>query len=72
MKKEKESTGVEGVTVAGSVETVIFRSDKSDYTVIELLTEEGELVVAVGNMPYIAEGEEAVLRGTWTLHAEYG
>ena len=72
MKKDKEHFGVESVTVAGSVETVIYRSDKSDYTVIELLTEEGELVVAVGSMPYIAEGEEAVLTGTWTRHAEYG
>lgn len=72
MKKDKQSPGVETVTIAGSVETVIYRSDKSDYTVIELLTEEGELVVAVGSMPYIAEGEEAILTGTWTRHAEYG
>ena len=72
MKKDKEGIGIETVTVAGSVETVIYRSEKSDYTVIELLTESGELVVAVGSMPYIAEGEEALLTGAWTQHAEYG
>ena len=72
MKKDKDALGVESVTVSGSVETVIYRSEKSDYTVIELLAEGGELVVAVGSMPYIAEGEEAVLTGTWTRHAEYG
>ncbi len=51
---------------------MIYRSDRTDYTVIELLTEGGERVVAVGSMPYIAEGEEASLTGSWTRHAEYG
>ncbi len=74
MRKENETTGdpLGVVTVSGSVETVIFRSDKTDYTVIELLTDEGERTVAVGKMPYISEGEEAILKGTWTRHAEYG
>lgn len=74
MKSDKTHPRPEGEreTVSGSVETVVYRSDKSDYTVIELITDGGELVVAVGQMPYIAEGEEATLTGTWTRHAEYG
>ncbi len=60
------------ITVSGSVETVIYRSDRTDYCVIEMITEQGERITAVGNMPYVAEGENAVLSGFWTRHAEYG
>ncbi len=59
-------------TVSGSVETVIFRNERTEYTVIELLSDTAERIVAVGKMPYIAEGEVAVLHGTWVHHAEYG
>lgn len=75
MKKETKGPFVEEggrATLSGSVEAVIFRSESSDYTVIELLSEGGERLVAVGNMPYLAEGEEAVLYGHYTTHAEYG
>lgn len=73
VKKEHEAQLTIGtVTVSGSVESVIYRNEKTDYTVVEILTEEGERTVAVGKMPYLSEGEEAVLTGTWTRHAEYG
>ena len=74
LKKENDVEGLPLGTeqIAGSVESVIFRSEKTDYTVVELLGEKGERIVAVGKMPYIAEGEEAILTGTWTRHAEYG
>ncbi|MBO7293473.1 MAG: ATP-dependent RecD-like DNA helicase, partial [Clostridia bacterium] len=74
MKKENEVEGLPlGIEqIAGSIESIIFRSEKTDYTVVELLGEKGDRIVAVGKMPYIAEGEEAVLTGTWTRHAEYG
>lgn len=51
---------------------MIYRSENREYTVIELITDAGESAVAVGNMPYISEGEEAVLYGRWTHHAEHG
>ncbi len=75
MKKESNdllAKGGERITLSGSVESVIFRSESSDYTVIELLSDKGDRVVAVGNMPYLSEGEEAVLSGFYTTHAEYG
>ncbi|MBQ2719066.1 MAG: hypothetical protein IJF73_03255, partial [Clostridia bacterium] len=72
MKQEKNGLSEERCRVVGSVESVIYRSEKTDYTVIELLAEDGTLVVAVGTMPYLSEGEEAELVGTWTRHAEYG
>ena len=74
MKKGNEASPSPAgtVSISGSVESIIFRSEKTDYTVAEILTDEGERTVAVGKMPYLAEGEEAVLTGTWTRHAEYG
>ena len=62
----------ERVTVIGTIETIIYKSDRTDYTVIEVMGDNGECVVAVGSMPYLAEGEEVSLTGTWTRHAEYG
>ncbi len=62
----------ERIRIIGSVEEIIYRSDKNDYTVIELITDTGEKLVAVGAMPFIAEGEEAVLYGRYITHAEYG
>ena len=74
MKPQKTSQKPEGerVTVSGTVETIVYRSEKSDYTVIEVMGDNGDFVVAVGQMPYISEGEEATLTGTWTRHADYG
>lgn len=75
MRKDKAENSFEKketVSINGSVESVIYRSDSGEYTVIELITDKGESAVAVGNMPYISEGEEAVLYGRWTHHAEYG
>ena len=73
MKNDEVQEKIIGTaTVSGSVETVIFRNERTEYTVIELLSDTAERIVAVGKMPYIAEGEVAVLHGTWVHHAEYG
>ncbi len=75
MKKEiKDPFGeaAEKLSISGSVEAVIYRSESSDYTVIELLSEGGERIIAVGDMPYLSEGEEGTLYGRYKNHAEYG
>ncbi len=58
--------------LSGSVESVVYRNTANDYTVIELVTEDGQLVTAVGSMPYVGEGETVRLFGSWTHHSEYG
>ena len=60
------------VELSGSVESVVYRNAANDYTVIELATEDGRLVTAVGALPYVGEGETVRLFGTWTHHSEYG
>lgn len=59
-------------TVRGTVEDVIYRNKENDYTVIDVATEENELITAVGIMPFIGEGEYVTLVGEWVSHSGYG
>ena len=58
--------------LTGTVEGIVYQNKLNDYSVIDLSTDEGELVTAVGEMPYIGEGERVRLFGEWTRHSEYG
>ncbi|MBP5610979.1 MAG: ATP-dependent RecD-like DNA helicase, partial [Clostridia bacterium] len=58
--------------LTGTVEEIVYQNKLNDYTVLELGTDEGELVTAVGQMPYVGEGERVRLFGEWTRHSEYG
>lgn len=55
----------------GIVSDVIFENEENGYKVIELETEDA-LIVAVGYLQGISEGETVKLRGRWTQHATYG
>ncbi len=58
--------------LTGSVENVVYRNEQNDYTVLEIVTEESELVTAVGQMPACSEGECVTLYGTYTVHRDFG
>ena len=58
--------------LTGTVEGIVYQNKLNDYTVIDLATDDGELVTAVGEMPYVGEGERVRLFGEWTRHNEYG
>lgn len=64
-KEEKE-------TVCGTVDSVIFQSDDTGYTVCEIEDENGFPVVLVGTMPYICEGDTITAAGKWINHPTYG
>lgn len=57
--------------LTGSVERVVYRNDKNQYTVLEINTGE-ELITVVGSLPYVSEGEELHVYGSWTSHLSYG
>ena len=59
-------------TLHGVVESVVYQNEKTFYTVLELVTDEGYLVTAVGRIPHAGEGEELLLYGCWVEHSEYG
>lgn len=58
--------------ISGTVEGVVYRNDANDYTVLEITTESGELVTAVGIIPSPSEGENVSLSGQWVYHKEFG
>ena len=57
--------------MSGSVERIIFRNQKNQYTVLELNNGE-ELVTVVGNMPFVSAGEELKVVGIWSSHPSFG
>ncbi len=58
-------------TISGTVESVVYRNEKNDYTVLELAVGD-ELVTAVGIAPLINEGEVVTMTGGWGYHKEFG
>ena len=57
--------------MTGTVENVVYHNDKNQYTVLELSTG-GELVTVVGAFPFVSEGEELHVIGTWSSHPSFG
>lgn len=56
----------------GTIENVVYRNETNDYTVLEIVDGEDNLVCAVGVIPMAYEGEIVSLRGRWTYHKEFG
>ncbi len=57
--------------LCGSVEHVVYHNDKNQYTVLELAVE-GGIVTVVGAIPFVSEGEELRIYGTWQSHPSFG
>lgn len=58
--------------INGTVSAVIFRNDENGYGVVKLELDSGEIVTAVGCLPYIAPGEMLSAEGAWMTHAQHG
>ena len=59
-------------TIRGRIENIVYRNESNDYTVLEISTEDNDLLTAVGVIPLSFEGEDVVLRGAWIFHKEFG
>ena len=59
-------------TVMGTVQNIVFQNEENGYTVLSLLSDQGELVTVVGCIPYAAPGESMAVTGVWTNHPSYG
>ena len=62
----------ERCTVEGAVQNIVFQNEENGYTVLSLLTEEGELITVVGCIPFAAAGEKLTVTGLWVNHPSYG
>ncbi|NCB30798.1 MAG: ATP-dependent RecD-like DNA helicase [Clostridia bacterium] len=58
--------------LSGTVKTIIYRSEDTGFTVLELTDQRGEEITAVGEMPLAGVGERIELSGEWTEHRAYG
>jgi len=55
----------------GTVEHVVYHNDKNQYTVLEMAAGD-ERVTVVGAFPFVSEGEELQVYGTWDTHPSFG
>ncbi len=56
----------------GSVEYIIYSNEENGYTILDMVIGKGELVTAVGVMPYVGEGENLKVYGKWVHNPKYG
>ena len=62
----------ERCTVEGVVEHLIFQNEENGYTVLSLVTDQGEVVTVVGCIPCVGPGEGMTVTGVWVNHPSYG
>ena len=59
-------------TVSGVIENIVYKNDSNDYTVLEIVDSDNNLITAVGIMAMAFEGETVILSGEWTNHRDFG
>ena len=57
---------------AGTVHSIIFQNAENGYTVLRLLSVEGEVITVVGCIPCAAPGEHLEVTGEWEVHPQHG
>ena len=62
----------ERISREGTVHSIVFQNAENGYTVLRLLTEEGEVVTVVGCIPCAAPGEHLTVVGVWEQHPQHG
>ena len=63
---------VELSEINGIISSVIYMNDENGYAVVRLESDSGEMITAVGCLPYIAPGEMMSAEGSWVTHAQHG
>ena len=56
----------------GTVHSLIFQNAENGYTVLRLVSEEGETHTVVGCIPCVAPGEHLTVSGVWETHPQHG
>ena len=59
-------------TKEGTVHSLLFQNEENGYTVLRLVTEEGEVLTVVGCIPCVAPGERLLISGVWGTHPQHG
>jgi exodeoxyribonuclease V alpha subunit len=56
----------------GSIESIVFASAETGFTVARFQTTADELITIVGNFSVLNLGQSLILSGTWRTHPRYG
>jgi len=59
-------------TIDGTILNLIFQNEENGYTVLRLVTDDGEVVTVVGTIPCAAPGENLIVTGRWVSHPAHG
>ncbi len=59
-------------SVDGTILNLIFQNEENGYTVLRLVTGDGEVVTVVGTIPCAAPGENLIVTGRWMTHPTHG
>ena len=63
---------MEGCTITGTVEKLVFSNPGNGYTVLHLRDNSGNRVTAVGTMPPLEDGAAVTVSGRWVENARFG
>ena len=58
--------------VYGMVEEIIYKNEENGYTIVDVASEDGELITVVGVFPDLTPGEEVHFVGRYELHKTFG
>ncbi len=59
-------------TIDGTILNTIFTNEENGYTVLRLITTDGEIITVVGTIPCAAPGENLIVTGRWVEHPTHG
>ena len=62
----------ERCTIDGTIAGVVYQNEENGYTVLRLVTADGEAVTVVGAIPCAAPGEDLIVNGRWVSHPVHG
>ena len=57
---------------SGTVKAIIFQSPETGFSVFSFDVGMDQHITAVGDFPYLAPGEHLTVKGTWSIHPNYG
>ena len=58
--------------LTGTVDSLIFRSEETGYTVARFRTSDRDMIRIVGSFPSIQNGDQFTVAGKWARHPKYG
>ncbi len=62
----------ERCSIDGTIANVVYQNEENGYTVLRLVTTDGEAVTVVGAIPCAAPGEDLIVEGRWVSHPVHG